>query len=370
MKPVRTGILGATGAVGQRFIQLLEGNPWFQITALAASDRSTGAPYYNACTWRLPGDCPASVRELVVQPCEPGLDCDIVFSALPGSIAGPIEEQMAAAGYGVLSNASSHRMDPDVPLLIPEVNPDHLRLIPLQRANRGWSKGYIVTDPNCSTAGLTVALKPIQDAFGIRRVLVTTLQALSGAGYPGVPALDSLDNVIPYVSEEEEKMAREPCKILGTFSEEARSITLADMVISPSCNRVATRDGHLETVSLELERRASPEEVVAALRSFRSLPHKLGCPSAVEPTIIVRDEPDRPQTVLDRDAGRGMAVTVGRVRPCTVLDIKFVVLSHNTVRGAAGGAILNAELMIAKQTSFNPPQSSEERLKLAWGMIP
>jgi len=348
MRPIRTGILGATGAVGQRFIQLLASNPWFQITALAASDRSVGAPYEKACTWRLPGDCPASVRELIVQPCEPGLDCEIVFSALPSSVAGPIEERMAAAGYGVLSNASSHRMDADVPLLIPEVNPDHLQLIPIQRANRGWDKGFIVTDPNCSTAGLTVALKPLHEAFGVRRVVVTTMQALSGAGYPGVPALDSLDNVIPYISEEEEKMAREPRKLLGTFSREAGSIVPADIAISPSCNRVATRDGHLEAVSVELGRKASREEVIAALRGFQSLPFRLGCPSAVEPTIIVRDEPDRPQTFLDRDAGRGMAITVGRVRPCEVLDFKFVVLSHNTIRGAAGGAILNAELMIAQ----------------------
>lgn len=348
MRPIRTGILGATGAVGQRFIQLLAKNPWFQITALAASDRSVGLPYHQACTWRLPGDCPPSVREMIVQPCEPGLDCEIVFSALPSSVAGPIEERLAAAGYGVLSNASSHRMDADVPLLIPEVNPDHLQLIPIQRARRGWAKGFIVTDPNCSTAGLTVALKPLHDAFGIRRVVVTTMQALSGAGYPGVPALDSLDNVIPYISEEEEKMSREPRKLLGTFSPETGGIIPADIAISASCNRVATRDGHLEAVSVELDRKASLEEVLAALRGFRSLPFKLGCPSAVEPTIIVRNEPDRPQTILDRDAGGGMAVTVGRVRPCEVLDFKFTLLSHNTIRGAAGGAILNAELLIAQ----------------------
>jgi aspartate-semialdehyde dehydrogenase len=334
--------------VGQRFIQLLEGNPWFQVTALAASDRSVGAPYRQACAWRLPGDCPASVRDLVVQPCEPGLDCEIVFSALPGSIAGPIEEQMAAAGYGVLSNASAHRMDPDVPLLIPEVNPEHLQLIPIQRAHRGWGKGFIVTDPNCSTAGLTLALKPLHDAFGVRCVVVTTMQALSGAGYPGVPALDSLDNVIPFIGEEEEKMVREPRKLLGTFSQEARAVIPADMAISPSCNRVATRDGHLESVSIALERKASREQLIEALRSFESLPHKLGCPTAVQPALIVREEPDRPQTFLDRDAGHGMAATVGRVRPCEVLDFKFVVLSHNTIRGAAGGAILNAELMIVQ----------------------
>ncbi len=347
-RPLRTGILGATGAVGQRFVQLLQGNPWFEITSLAASERSVGMPYGQACTWRLPGDCPSSVRELVVQPCEPGLDCELVFSALPAGPAHAIEERMAAAGYAVFSNASAHRMDADVPLLIPEVNPDHLRLIPIQRLRRGWERGFIVTDPNCSTVGLTLALKPLHDAFGLQRVLVTTMQALSGAGYPGVPALDSLDNFIPHIGGEEQKLATEPLKILGALSEERGAIEPVTIAISPACNRVATRDGHLETVSVEFEREAEPEEVVAALRAFRSVPHRLGCPSAVEPVLIVRDEVDRPQTYLDRDAGRGMAVTVGRVRRCEVLHVKFVVLSHNTIRGAAGGAILNAELAIAE----------------------
>ena len=348
MRPLRVGILGATGAVGQRFIQLLAGHPWFQITALAASERSEGVPYRQACVWRLPTPCPPDVAEMMVHPCEPGLDCEIVFSALPAGIAREIEERMAAAGYGVFSNASAHRMDADVPLLIPEVNPDHVRLVPQQQRRRGWSKGFIVTDPNCSTIGLTLALKPLYDAFGLRRVIVTTLQALSGAGYPGVPGLDSLDNVIPYIGGEEEKMAQEPQKILGALSADASTVIPAPITISPSCNRVATRDGHLETVSVELERRASLEEVIAAFKGFRSLPHRLGCPSAVEPTIIVREEVDRPQPYLDRDAGRGMAITVGRVRPCQVFDYKFVLLSHNTVRGAAGGAILNAELMLAQ----------------------
>jgi len=347
-RPLRTGILGATGAVGQRFVQLLQGDPWFEITAVAASERSVGMPYYQACAWHLPGDCPASVRELVVQPCEPDLDCELVFSALPAGPAGAIEERMAAAGYAVFSNASAHRMDADVPLLVPEVNPNHLRLIPIQRQRRGWNRGFIVTDPNCSTVGLTLALKPLHDAFGLRRVLVTTMQALSGAGYPGVPALDSLDNVVPHIGGEEQKLATEPLKILGALSEERGKIEPASIAISPACNRVATRDGHLETVSVEFQREAEPEEVVAALRAFRSVPHRLGCPSAVEPVLIVRDEVDRPQTYLDRDAGRGMAVTVGRVRRCEVLHVKFVVLSHNTIRGAAGGAILNAELAIAE----------------------
>ena len=348
MRPIRAGVLGATGAVGQRFIQLLGHNPWFTVTALAASERSVGLPYCQACTWRLPGDCPASVRDLLVQPCEPGLDCDIVFSALPATTAWEIEEKMAAAGYGVLSNASSHRMDSDVPLLVPEVNPDHLRLIPGQRASRGWGKGFIVTDPNCSAAGLVVALKPLYDAFGIRRLVVTTMQAISGAGYPGVSALDSLDNVIPYIGGEEEKLRREPLKMLGRFAAETNSIVPAEMAISPACNRVATRDGHLETVSVEFVHKPSLDEVLAALKGFQSLPHKLGCPSAVERVIIVRPENDRPQTYMDRDAGAGMAVTVGRVRPCEVLDCKLVVLSHNTIRGAAGGSILNAELMVAQ----------------------
>jgi len=340
--------LGATGAVGQRFVHLLSTNPWFEITALAASERSAGAPYRKACTWRVSADMPEVVREMVVQPCTPGLDCEIVFSALPADSAYEVEEQFAAAGYGVLSNASSHRMDPDVPLLIPEVNPDHLRLVPLQRKRRGWGKGFIVTDPNCATIGLVLALKPLHDAFGVSRLVVTTMQGLSGAGYPGVPSLDALDNVIPYIGSEEAKLVREPRKLLGRFSAEQGAIIPAELVISPACNRVATRDGHMETVSLDFHRQAAESEILDAWRSFQSLPYSLGCPSAVNPTIIVRDEPDRPQTYLDRDAGCGMAVSVGRLRPCEVLQWKFVVLSHNTIRGAAGGAILNAEIMLAQ----------------------
>ncbi|MBC7234952.1 MAG: aspartate-semialdehyde dehydrogenase [Chloroflexi bacterium] len=347
-RPVRVGILGATGAVGQRFIQLLEANPWFEITAVAASERSVGQRYGDACTWRLSVDCPATVRDLIVQPCEPDLDCELVFSALPSATAREVEERFADAGYGVLSNASAHRMDPDVPLLIPEVNADHLGLIAIQRERRGWDKGFIVTDPNCSTVGAVLALKPLHDAFGLRRAVITTMQALSGAGYPGVPSLDILDNVIPYIAGEEDKLVKEPLKLLGTFSAREGRVIPADIRISPACNRVATRDGHLETISVELERPATVAEAVEALRAFRSLPYELGCPSAVEPTIIVREEVDRPQTRIDRDAGHGMAITVGRIRPCEVLDLKFVVLSHNTIRGAAGGSILNAELMIAR----------------------
>ncbi len=348
MERIPVGVLGATGAVGQRFVQLLAEHPWFEITALAASERSAGGRYAEACTWRLTADCPTSVRDLVVQPCEPHLDCRLVFSALPANAAQSVEEEFAAAGYGVLSNASAHRMDPDVPLLIPEVNADHLALLEIQRARRGWDKGFIVTDPNCSTVGMTLALKPIHEAFGLRRVLVTTMQALSGAGYPGVPSLDSLDNVIPYIRNEEDKLVTEPLKILGRYDEATGSVAPADFSVSPTCTRVPVRDGHMEVLSVELERPASAAKLAEALASFESEPYTLGCPSAVDPTIIVRSEPDRPQTRLDRDSGHGMAITVGRIRPCEVLDYKLVVLSHNTIRGAAGGSLLNAEIMVAK----------------------
>jgi aspartate-semialdehyde dehydrogenase len=348
MQPISVGVLGATGAVGQRFIQLLASNPWFRITALAASERSAGKRYAEACVWRLSADCPEEVRDLVVQPCEPDLDCRVVFSALPAGEAGAIEDRFASAGYGVFSNASSHRMDADVPLLIPEVNGDHLAMVAHQRRRRGWDKGFIVTNPNCSTVGLTLALKPLYDAFGLKRVMVTTLQATSGAGYPGVPSLDMIDNVIPYIRSEEEKMVAEPLKILGLLDAARETVAPASIAISPSCNRVAVRDGHLEIVSVELERKASSDAVVEALSSFKSRPFVLGCPSATDPTIIYRPESDRPQPIYDRDAGHGMAVTVGRLRPCEVLDYKMVVLSHNTIRGAAGGSILNAELMVAE----------------------
>jgi len=350
----RVGILGATGAVGQRFVQLLTTNPWFEITAVAASERSVGRRYADACNWRISADIPPAVGDLIVQPCElPGdgeqrLPCDILFSALPSWVAGPVEEAMAAAGYAVFSNASAHRMDPDVPLLIPEVNGEHAGLISVQRARRGWSSGLLVTDPNCSTVGLTLALKPLHDAFGVSQVMVTTMQALSGAGYPGVPALDALDNIIPYIGGEEDKMAREPAKLLGVYDAERGQVTPADIAISAACNRVATRYGHLEVVSVKLETAATAEDLIAAWEGFASEPAALGCPSAVDPTIVVRPEPDRPQTYLDRDTGRGMVVTIGRVRPCSVLDWKFVVLAHNTIRGAAGGSILNAEYLIAK----------------------
>jgi len=348
MEPVSVGILGATGAVGQRFVQLLAGHPWFHITALAASERSAGRPYEEACQWRLASDCPKEVRDLVVQPCEPRLDCRIVFSALPAGEAQETELRFAEAGYGVFSNASAHRMDPDVPLLIPEVNGDHLGMLAHQRSQRHWGQGFIVTNPNCSTVGLTLAIKPLYDAFGLRKVMVTTLQAVSGAGYPGVPSLDMIDNVVPHIPGEEEKMATEPLKILGSLDTATGTIRPAALAISPTCTRVPVRDGHLETVSVELGRKATLDQVLSALVSFQSRPYALGCPSATHPVIVYRPEVDRPQPIFDRDAGAGMAVTVGRLRRCEILDYKMVVLSHNTIRGAAGGSILNAEMMMAE----------------------
>ena len=345
MDKIQVGILGATGMVGQRFVQLLAGHPWFEIAALAASERSAGRPYGEACRWVVPGEMPPSLGEMVVRECRPNLPCRLVFSALPAEAAGPIEEEFAAAGYVVSSNARSHRLDPDVPLLIPEVNPDHLGLLEVQRRRRGW-KGFIVTSPNCSTTQLVLALKPLWDEFKIVAVNVATMQALSGAGYPGVPSLDILDNVVPYIPGEEEKLEREPLKLLGQLEGEA--IKEAELAISAQCHRVPTRDGHLEAVSVKLGRRASREEVVEALRDFRGLPQELELPSAPAHPIVVREEADRPQPRLDRDEGGGMSVVVGRVRECPVLDYKFLVLGHNTVRGAAGGAILNAELLVAQ----------------------
>ena len=354
MKPtskIGVAILGATGVVGQRFVQLLADHPWFEIAAVAASGGSAGRRYEDACRWGLSMQMPDSVRGMEVQACRPGLPGRIVFSALPSSVSGTVEEDFARGGYAVFTNASSHRMDPDVPLLIPEVNPSHLDMVRTQRANRGWPEshgGFIVAEPNCSTVVLTLALKPLHDHFGLRQVMVTTMQALSGAGYPGVAGLDILDNVIPYIADEEEKVSTEPCKILGEWDEEGALLRPADIAISAACNRVATRDGHLEIVSVALAREASPADVISALREFTGLPQHLGCPTAPVPPIVVSDAPDRPQPRLDRDAGGGMAVVVGRVRRCQVLDIKFVLLGHNTFRGAAGASVLNAELAVAQ----------------------
>ncbi|MBN1643146.1 MAG: aspartate-semialdehyde dehydrogenase [Anaerolineae bacterium] len=345
MVKIPVGVLGATGAVGQRFIQLLDDHPWFEVAALAASDRSVGRTYGEACHWLLATPMPARVRDMVVQPTAPGLACRLVFSALPASVASQVEETFAAAGYAVCSNASAHRMDPDVPLLIPEVNPDHTALLDVQRQRRGW-KGLIAASSNCSSMQLTLALKPLHDAFGVDMLHVTTLQAVSGAGYPGVPSLDIVGNVVPHIAGEEAKMESEPQKMLGTLRD--GRVVAAPFVTSAQCNRVPVRDGHVECVSVSLVHKPLVEEVVVALSRFRASPEVTALPSTPDLPIVVRFEPDRPQPILDRDAGAGYAVSVGRIRPCPLLDYRFVVLGHNTVRGAAGGSIHNAELLVSQ----------------------
>ena len=342
----RVGILGATGVVGQRFIQLLEHHPQFEVASLAASDRSQGKSYAEACTWRLPGEMPDAVKQIVVQPPSPPLDCDFVFSSLPGDIAKSAEEDFARAGFPVISNSSPHRMGPDVPLLIPEVNPEHLELIDAQRTNHDYHRGFIVTNPNCSAIAIVIALAPLHQKFGITSCIVTTMQALSGAGYPGVPSLDATDNVIPFIGGEDEKVEIETRKLLGVVSQ--GTVVDADMKVSAQCNRVNVTDGHMASVRVKLARSASLDEVRAALASFTAEPQQLKLHTAPSKPIVVRDEIDRPQPRLDRDAGNGMSVTVGRIFEDKVLDYRFVALGHNTIRGAAGAAILNAELLVAR----------------------
>jgi len=342
----RVGILGATGVVGQRFIQLLEGHPQFDVTALAASDRSQGKSYAEACTWRLPGDMPESVRSISVQAPAPPLDCDLVFSSLPGDIAAQAEEEFARAGYPVITNSSPHRMSPDVPLMIPEVNPDHVGLIEVQRKRRGYDRGFIVTNPNCSAIAIVLALAPLHTKFGVTSCVVTTMQALSGAGYPGVPSLDATDNVIPFIGGEEEKVEAETMKLLGRL--DGGSIQPAAMTVSAQCNRVNVTDGHMASIRVKLAQTASLMDIRDTLASFSALPQQLQLHSAPRRPVIVRDEKDRPQPRLDRDAGNGMSVTVGRIVPDSVFDYRFVALGHNTIRGAAGAAILNAELLVAR----------------------
>ena len=341
-KKYRVGILGATGTVGQRFIQLLQNHPQFEITALAASDRSTGKIYSEACAWKLAGGMPENVREIMVQPIEPPLDCDIVFSSLPSSVARETEEAFARAGYPVISNSSSYRMDEDVPLLIAEINHEHLGLIERQRQKRGFGKGFIITNPNCAVVSFAPPLAALHRKFGVEEVIVTTLQAISGAGYPGVPSLDITDNVMPYIAGEEPKVETEAQKILGKFVDGA--IEKADFTVSAQCFRVHVIDGHSASVRVNLKKTATLEDVVEAMNNFPSL----NLYSSPKKFIDICDEPSRPQPRLDRDSGKGMTITVGRLFPDNVFDYRFGALSHNTVRGAAGSAILNAELLIDK----------------------
>ncbi len=338
---IEVGVLGATGMVGQQFVSRLARHPWFRLTWLAASERSEGKTYKAVAPWKLSTPIPEESAGRIVESCTPGRGPKVVFSGLDASVAGDIEGAFAAAGHIVVSNARNFRMDPLVPLLIPEINADHLSLLAEQRREKGWS-GAIVTNPNCSTIVLAMALAPLR-SFGIRSVMVSTMQAVSGAGYPGVPSLDILGNVVPYIGGEEEKMQTETLKILG--ADGGRSPHPA--VVSAHTNRVPVIDGHTMTVSVALDTKPSPEDVVAALRGFHGRPQELSLPSAPQPAIVVMEEPNRPQPRLDADLGAGMAVSVGRVRPCPVLQTKFVALGHNTVRGAAGAAILNAELMCA-----------------------
>ena len=346
MSQISVAVLGATGSVGQRFISLLDGHPLFKVVALAASDRSAGQPYGKACRWVLSDPMPAWARDMVVVPATPeSVEAKIVFSALPAELAKDLEPRFAKAGMAVCSNASSYRRDVDVPLLLPEINADHIGLIRGQRLARGWS-GCILTNPNCTSTGLAVALKALQDAFGLKKAFVVSLQALSGAGYPGIPSLDIIDNVIPYIGGEEDKMEWESRKMLGKMGKDG--VELADIKFSAHTNRVAVIDGHIVCASVELGENVSPEAAIQVLRDYQAPAASRDLPSAPKPVIVVRDEADRPQPRLDRMTGKGMTTVVGRVRQDPLFHLKFVVLSHNTIRGAAGGSIYNAELLVAE----------------------
>jgi aspartate-semialdehyde dehydrogenase len=341
MQKIEVGILGATGMVGQHFVKFLQDHPWFELVWVGASDRSAGKKYRDATNWRLDGVMPPAVADLMVEECKPGNAPRLVFSATDASVATEIEQAFARAGHIVVSNSRNHRMETDVPLLVPEVNPGHLQLIPLQRRRRGWS-GQIVTNPNCSTVALTMALGPLKP-FGITRVVATTMQAISGAGYPGVASMDINANVIPFIGGEEEKVQQETQKILGDFRGDHVEPLAAR--VSAHCNRVPVVDGHTITVSVELSAKPSEQEVIAALRGFTGVPQERQLPSAPAHPVIYMEERDRPQPRRDAGRERGMAAFVGRLRPCPALDYKFVALAHNAIRGAAGAAVLNAELM-------------------------
>ena len=345
MSKIKVAVLGATGAVGQRFVQLLDQHPWFEVTALTGSDRTVGQLYGEACRWVLDKPMPDYAREMRVEPTEPGLDAAIAFSALPSDQAKELEPKFAQAGHGVCSNASAYRMECDVPLLIPEVNPDHTALIKVQQQQRGWS-GFIATNPNCTSTGFTIAFRPLLDSFGIKKAFVVSMQALSGAGYPGVASLDAVDNVVPFINGEEPKVETEPCKMLGKFDGER--VIDAPLTISAHTNRVAVIDGHTVCASVEFDQPIGPQAAAQAMAKFQAPPIVQTLPSAPHCVIDVRSEPDRPQPRRDRDAGQGMTTVVGRVREDPLFHVKFVVLSHNTIRGAAGGSLLNAELLVAQ----------------------
>jgi aspartate-semialdehyde dehydrogenase len=348
-KKIPVGVLGATGTVGQRFVQLLANHPWFEVVVVTGSNRTVGQPYGAGVNWKMNGDPPPQIAALIVQPTQPDLPISgappIVFSALPTALAKEWEPQFAAAGYAVITNASSFRMTPDVPLLVPEVNPDHTGLITTQQANNDWS-GFIVASPNCSTTSALLPLKVWQDAFGLQAANIVTLQAVSGAGYPGVSSMDILGNVVPYIGGEDLKLEREPQKMLGHLV--ASELQMAEVALSAQANRVPVFDGHIASVSAKLGRSATVAEGIAALEEWQPPAVCRELPSAPERPLIYRPEPDRPQPLLDRDSENGLAWTVGKVRECGVLDLRFVSLTHNTLRGAASGSLLNAELLVVQ----------------------
>jgi aspartate-semialdehyde dehydrogenase len=345
MSKTKVAILGATGAVGQRFVQLLENHPWFEVITLTGSDRSVSKKYEEICRWILPGNIPGYARDMTVIASDSDFEAQLIFSALPSHHAQELEPALAKKGYAICSNASACRTWEDVPILIPEVNADHTRLIDVQKKRRNWS-GFIVTNPNCTSSGLTIAFRALHDAFCIKRAFIVSMQALSGAGYPGVPSLDILDNVVPYISGEEEKVESEPLKMLGTFTGE--KIEFAPINLSAHTNRVAVTDGHLVVSSVEFENPVTSDEAKRAMIDFKAPEIVAGLPSAPKPAIVLCEQEDRPQPRRDRNEGKGMASVVGRVRQDPLFHIKFANLAHNTVRGAAGGAILNGELLKAE----------------------
>jgi len=342
---VSVGVLGATGIVGQRFLQMLEKHPWFEVNWVAASERSEGRVYAEAVRWRLKTPIPARAAALPVSPANPESAPKIIFAALDAAIAAELEPRFAAAGHIVISNSSALRMQKDVPLVIPEVNAKHLKVLECQSWRR-QSGGFVVTNPNCSAIGLVLALAPLEQQFGLEKVMAVTMQAVSGAGYPGVASLDILGNVIPYIAKEEEKMEEETRKLLGEVRD--GHIELAEFAMSAQCNRVAVEDGHTQSVAVKLKNKAGREEIIEAWTKFRALPQELKLPSAPERPVEYLAASDRPQPRFDVDRGAGMTACVGRLRPCGVLDWKFTVISHNTIRGAAGAALLNAELLKAQ----------------------
>ncbi len=344
MGKIPVGILGATGLVGQRLVRHLADHPRFELAALSGSERSIGRTYGESVRWRLPGDPPAHVAKMVVQATAPGLEPRLLFSALPNTVALEAEPILAEAGYILSSNAKILRMEHDVPLILPDVNADHLPLVREQQ-KRGW-KGFVVTNANCVAIPLSLSLKPLQDAFGIEKLFVVTMQAISGAGYPGVASLDIIDNVVPHIGGEEGKIESEPLKLLGSLNGDR--IAHANFGISAQANRVASRDGHMLCVSVKLGKKATPAEAMQVMRDYRARPQELGLHTAAAQPIVVRMEDDRPQPIRDRDAYGGMAISIGRVRECPLFDLKFVALGHNTEAGAAGAALLNGELLAAE----------------------